>query len=94
MKRYDLVQVNACYTTDHQMEPSEDGEWVRYEDVEHALGWDCDCDGGPQGDGLVSLPHKPNCKHLRCDCIASGNTNKPKQHGADPHAKNCAVYHG
>ena len=27
-----------------------------------------------------------------CDCIASGNTNKPKQHGADPHAKNCAVY--
>lgn len=27
-----------------------------------------------------------------CDCIASGNPNKPKQHGADPHAKNCAVY--
>ena len=28
----------------------------------------------------------------QCDCIASGNPNKPKQHGADPHAKNCAVY--
>lgn len=28
----------------------------------------------------------------QCDCIASGNANKPKQHGADPHAKNCAVY--
>ena len=28
----------------------------------------------------------------QCDCIASGNSNKPKQHGADPHAKNCAVY--
>jgi hypothetical protein len=27
-----------------------------------------------------------------CDCIASGNADKPKQHGADPHAKNCAVY--
>jgi hypothetical protein len=27
-----------------------------------------------------------------CDCIASGNVNKPKQHGADPHAKNCAIY--
>ena len=27
-----------------------------------------------------------------CDCIASGNINKPKQHGADPHAKNCAIY--
>jgi hypothetical protein len=29
---------------------------------------------------------------VRCDCIASGNASKPKQHGADPHAKNCAVY--
>lgn len=29
---------------------------------------------------------------LVCDCITSGNTLKPKQHGADPHAKNCAVY--
>jgi hypothetical protein len=27
-----------------------------------------------------------------CDCIASGNTEKPKQDGADPHAKNCAIY--
>lgn len=27
-----------------------------------------------------------------CDCIASGNREKPKQHGADPHAKNCAIY--
>src|SRR3990167_4455471 len=27
-----------------------------------------------------------------CDCIASGNAAKPKQHGADPHAKNCAIY--
>jgi hypothetical protein len=29
-----------------------------------------------------------------CDCVASGNAAKPKQHGADPHAKNCAVYGG
>jgi hypothetical protein len=28
----------------------------------------------------------------KCDCIASGNAAKPKQHGVDPHAKNCAVY--
>lgn len=27
-----------------------------------------------------------------CDCIASGNQDKPKQHGADPHAKSCAIY--
>lgn len=27
-----------------------------------------------------------------CDCIASGNALKPKQHGADPHAKDCNVY--
>lgn len=32
---------------------------------------------------------------LLCDCVASGNAEKPKQHGADPHAKNCRVYqHG
>jgi hypothetical protein len=37
MKRYDLMQVNASYTTDHQMEPSDDGEWVRYADVEAQL---------------------------------------------------------
>lgn len=29
-----------------------------------------------------------------CDCVTSENSNKPKQHGADPHAKNCAVYGG
>lgn len=27
-----------------------------------------------------------------CDCVTSGNVEKPKQHGADPHAKNCALY--
>lgn len=27
-----------------------------------------------------------------CDCIASGNTSKPKQHLVDPHAKNCRIY--
>lgn len=32
--RYDLVQTNVAYTTDHEMERSDDGEWVRYEDVE------------------------------------------------------------
>lgn len=35
-QRYDLVQVNACYTTDHEMERSDDGEWVRFEDVQSA----------------------------------------------------------
>jgi hypothetical protein len=29
-----------------------------------------------------------------CDCAASGHADKPKQHGADPHAKNCQVYGG
>jgi hypothetical protein len=37
LTRYDLVQVNACYTTDHEMEASDDGEWVRFEDVEAEL---------------------------------------------------------
>ena len=27
-----------------------------------------------------------------CDCITSGFVNKPKQHGVDPHAKNCIFY--
>jgi len=27
-----------------------------------------------------------------CDYITSGNADKPKQHGADPHAKTCAIY--
>jgi len=31
---------------------------------------------------------------FNCDCITSGNAAKPKQHGADPHAKNCRVYTG
>lgn len=31
-------------------------------------------------------------REVECDCIASGNVDKPKQHGADPHAKNCGVY--
>jgi hypothetical protein len=33
-----------------------------------------------------------NLKAALCDCEASGNNNKPKQHGADLHAKNCRVY--
>ena len=35
---------------------------------------------------IFSEPDRP------CDCIASGNAAKPKQHGADPHAKDCASY--
>ena len=31
---------------------------------------------------------------ITCDCIVSGNANKPKQHEADPHAKNCRIYTG
>lgn len=30
--------------------------------------------------------------HGDCDCIESGNEEKPKQHGMDPHAKNCNYY--
>lgn len=37
---------------------------------------------------------EPEIPLNECDCIASGNAAKPKQHGADPHAKNCAVYTG
>lgn len=37
------------------------GEWIRYADIEQALGWDCDCDGGDQGDGLCALPHADTC---------------------------------
>lgn len=36
---------------------------------------------------------QPPAMKAHCDCIASGNAHKPKQHGADPHAKNCAIYH-
>ena len=93
MRRYDLMTNYRCGSAIEEMEPSDDGEWIRYDDIEHLLGWDCDCAGGPQGQGLVDLPHDPTCKSLcHCDCITSGNANKPKQHGADPHAKNCNIY--
>lgn len=44
----------------------------------------------PEDDDIDSRD-KP-CTCGVCDCAASGNTKKPKQHGADPHAKNCDVY--
>lgn len=28
----------------------------------------------------------------KCDCWTSGNDDKPKQHGADAHAKDCAIH--
>jgi hypothetical protein len=31
-------------------------------------------------------------RELKCDCVTSGNVDKPKQMNVDPHAKNCAVY--
>jgi len=37
MRRHDLVQVNACYTTDHEMEPCDDGEWVRFDQIENLI---------------------------------------------------------
>jgi len=37
MKRYDLIQTTIAYSSDHEMELSDDGEWVRYEDVEALL---------------------------------------------------------
>lgn len=33
LPRHDYMQVNACYTTDHVMEPALDGEWVRFEHI-------------------------------------------------------------
>jgi hypothetical protein len=44
------------------------------------------------GFGPSAESGKPETAPPTCDCIASGNALKPKQHGADPHAKNCAVY--
>jgi hypothetical protein len=37
LPRYDLMQVNSCYTSDHEMERSDDGEWVRVDAVLEAL---------------------------------------------------------
>ena len=34
MKRYDLITNYRCGSAIEEMEPSDDGEWVRYEDVE------------------------------------------------------------
>ncbi len=51
----------------------------------------------PIGDTCPStacLCGRPKAPAPVCDCIASGNAAKPKQHGADPHAKNCNVYTG
>lgn len=33
MKRYDLITNYRCGSAIEEMEPSDDGEWVRYEDV-------------------------------------------------------------
>jgi hypothetical protein len=33
-KRYDLITNYRCGSAIEEMEPSDDGEWVRYEDVE------------------------------------------------------------
>lgn len=43
---------------------------------------------------LYCIPHlRHTALHSDpCDCIESGNLEKPKQHGSDLHAKNCAVY--
>lgn len=38
------------------------------------------------------LGHRKFKPKAPCDCITSGNSDKPLQHAADPHAKNCAVY--
>ena len=45
--------------------------------------------GDPRGCALYILTAS---QLSACDCEASGNTNKPKQHAADPHAKNCRAY--
>jgi hypothetical protein len=33
VQRFDLVSVNFAYTSDHEMERSDAGEWVRFHDV-------------------------------------------------------------
>jgi len=33
VQRFDLVSVNFAYTSDHEMERADDGEWVRFDDV-------------------------------------------------------------
>ena len=52
--------------------------------------WLTRCDGFAS----AATPDVTAKRDRECDCIASGNPEKPKQHGADPHAKNCAVYVG
>ncbi len=91
MKRYDLVQVNSCYTTDHQMERADDGEWIRYEDVDQFIERCAELRNSSPNAFYAHVD--AFCKSAVCDCAASrGNDAKPKQHGADPHAKDCRVY--
>ena len=33
VQRFDLVSVSFAYTSDHEMERADDGEWVRFDDV-------------------------------------------------------------
>jgi hypothetical protein len=33
IQRYEFVQTNFAYTSDHEMQRSDDGEWVRFDDV-------------------------------------------------------------
>ncbi len=46
----------------------------------------------PKYDGYFRTAQRALDKAKGCDCAAIGNFDKPKQHGADPHAKNCRVY--
>lgn len=59
VQRFDLVSVSFAYTSDHEMERADDGEWVRFDDVFPP----------------ASLaPVEPTPEPPRCDCLicASG----------------------
>jgi hypothetical protein len=104
MKRYDMVMNYRCGQSVEELERADDGEWIRYEDIE-PLAHAATLLAKSLTDDMIHTirvewgnTNAAVLAHWRskilggCDCEASGNLDKPKQHGADPHAKNCRVY--
>ena len=61
MIRYDMVRSDRCGTTVDELKPSDDGDWVRYEDVQAEIV----C----QSDRLLKAQYLLHCTRVREDTL-------------------------
>jgi hypothetical protein len=78
LKRYTPTLMTWMGVQEATMMPDQFGAWMREDDVREMVRElvkelatpECDCEGGPQDDGLCSLPHEP-AEAVTCpDCDA------------------------